>query len=169
MTGKEWAEIILSGVLVLANIALIKFYRENLKLIKKNLKLIKELSSPKPFLKPVSLKFDGAKPIISIKNYGAGHAVNVKVKVLLDMWDSINGDIDKDVWIEYSGESVIPYIEGQDNVVEFRYKGDKNVVIGENTKICIEYESDSGAKGEIVWEYVADSIDERGYRYIAGR
>jgi len=143
--SKECIELIFSSVLVVTNIILAIFNY-------KNLKLIKELSSPKPFLKPIDFTLDEFKPIVTIRNYGAGHAVNVKVKVLLNLVNNEKEDI-QNMWIEYFGDNVIPYIPDKDNIVTYEYDGEKKLVYKENMKISIEYENDSGAKEKVVWQH----------------
>ncbi|WP_069649002.1 hypothetical protein [Caloranaerobacter ferrireducens] len=161
MSIKERAEILLSLLLVLSNVIL-------LFLNFKNLKLIKEFSSPKPFLKPVGFVLDGFKPVISIKNFGAGHAVNVKVEVLVNVLDS-DLNIKKNVWVKFNGCGVIPYIQGERNIVDFRYIGDKKVSKGNELKVSIEYESDSGAKGKIIWKYIERTEIGSEYELVDGR
>lgn len=142
---KECIELIFSGVLVITNIILARFNY-------KNLKLIKELSSPKPFLKPTDLTLDGFMPRVTIKNFGTGHAVNVKVKALVNLVGNGEENI-QNVWVEYLGDNTIPYIPDKDNIVTYEYDGEDKPFFKDNMKISIEYENDSGAKGKVVWQH----------------
>lgn len=165
-----WINILFTFILVVCNVIVAYFnYR--------NIKLTRELSSPKPFLKPTGYMMHGIDepPTINIKNCGHGHAVNVKVKVTVNAMDQ-NGNLYKDVWVDYEGSNTIPFVqenEKDENVARYRYNRNKNeryvtVQYVENFKVKIEYESDSGAKGYSVWQFNKEK--EKGFfELIEGR
>jgi len=135
--------LILTGLLVGASI--------------RNLKLLREHSSPKPFLKPTGFVANVVKPVITIKNYGPGHAINIKVMVRVQ----VDYFTDKEVKledIEYYGEEFIPFVAGNENKYDYVYKGNGDIAMAENTVVTISYESGSGYKMKSVWEKTQDGF-----------
>lgn len=111
------------------------------------------LYSPKPFLRPISYKVvDGLYPEVEIENCGPGHAINITVKVYLNQ-DCLDNE-KHEKYTEYYGPSIIPFSDIRDiRKAIYTYQGKRNVAITDKKYILIEYENDSGYKGNVEWKY----------------
>jgi len=140
--------LVVSNVLLVAANILLAFFSS------RNLKMLKIHSSPKPFLKPEieGLEPDFA-PKLKITNYGPGHAVNVKVFVTADTELGKN-DIRE---FKLSGPDFIP-ITGDTNYGIYKYSEEESIVIIDDMKVTITYESDSGYKRKSEWKRTKSNI-----------